>query len=436
MNRLLVIRLGLIRFATSILVVLLAGVLNRIMIAELKVAATLVTTIFSVQHFVSPVGIISGHLSDTRPIWGYRRMPYILGGMLLAAVVMPLFPFTARHLAESGASLTAIGINIFLFGCFGLGVTVSATVVNALIVDEIETEERGSAMTTVWIMTLAGFLVGSAIFLKVIPKYDYKLLIDVFTWSPLAVLGVTVFSLWGIEKKKGAPAVPSAKRMKLFSAYRTLVKNPVMKIFFLFLALSNFSFFLQEYVLEAYGGEVLGFEVFETTGFNFYWSYGVIAGMAGISALLYIIERLDGKKILAVSCLAGAFSFVILAVSAAFSVEAVASNAVLMMGLAKGIYNVGLSHMTMSLVDENGSGFFMGVWNFIAGLAIALGEMMGGPIKDLFSAVTGHLGIGYAGVFLIQAAGLLLCLYFLRKIGEEPCIGEFDGQKTGTFQTP
>ena len=361
--------------------------------------------------------------------------------MLLAVVVMPIFPFSAQYLAQSQASVWAVVINILLFGCFGLGVTVSATVVNALIVDEVAADDRGAAMTTVWIMTLAGFLIGSAVFLKVIPKYDYHLLIRVFTWSPLVVLAITVFSLWGIEQKK--PALPAKPReVKLGAAYRSLVHNPAMKIFFLFLALSNFSFFLQEYVLEAYGGELLGFEVFETTGFNFYWSYGVIAGMAGISALLYIIERLNGKTILAVSCLAGALSFLVLTFSAMYRVDMVASNAVLMMGLAKGIYNVGLSHTTMSLVDENGSGFFMGVWNFISGLAIALGEIMGGPLKDVVTAVTGNLGVGYASVFFMQAVGLVVCLFCLRKIGQVRKTGKesgyvpFNGQDSGVFHAP
>ena len=411
----LVIRLGLIRFGTSVLVILLAGVLNRIMIADLKITASVVTLIFSVQHFVSPVGILSGHFSDTRPIMGYHRTPYILGGMAASVAVMPIFPYMARRMAESAVDLPTLVISAVLFGVFGLGTTISATAVNSIMVDEVPREHRGQAMSVVWIMTLAGFLVGSALFLRLIPAYDPDVLNTVFFWVPLLVMVIAVIGVVGAENRK-EKTLEVARRTSLLTAYRALRQNRMASIFFVFLAGSNFCFFLQEYLLEAFGGEVLKLQVFETTGFNFYWSFGVIAGMSGLAALMYIMEWLDGKKVLAVSCLVGALSFLILGFSAALEIDQVVTNAVLIMGLAKGIYNIGLSHLTMSLVDENNSGFFMGIWNFMSGLAIASGEMIGGPLKDLIQYWTNSASIGYAGAFGLEAVGLMACLYVLDKI--------------------
>ena len=88
----LVLKLGLVRFATSFLVVLLANVLNRVLIVDLTVPAALVTFSFAFQHVMTPVGLVTGYFSDTHPLRGRHRSPYIWGGMLLSVAVMPFLP--------------------------------------------------------------------------------------------------------------------------------------------------------------------------------------------------------------------------------------------------------------------------------------------------------------------------------------------------------
>ena len=90
--RWLVLKLGLVRFATSFLVVLLANVLNRVLIVDLTVPAALVTFSFAFQHVMTPVGLVTGYFSDTRPLRGRHRSPYIWGGMLLSAGGYAFFP--------------------------------------------------------------------------------------------------------------------------------------------------------------------------------------------------------------------------------------------------------------------------------------------------------------------------------------------------------
>jgi BCD family chlorophyll transporter-like MFS transporter len=202
----------------------------------------------------------------------------------------------------------------------------------------------------------------------------------------------------------------------LIKAYMNLRGNRVAVIFFVFLAATNFFFVMQEYVLEPFGGVVLGFEVFRTTGFNLYWSFGVLAGMIAFASLAYLADWRDGRKVLRIGCTAGAFAFFLLGFSSSFRIDNVVTNAVLIMGLSKGVYNVGISYLTMNLVDERNSGFFMGLWNFISGLALALGGMAGGPLRDGVFALTGSSAVGYASVFVVEGLGLLACLYLLRKI--------------------
>jgi BCD family chlorophyll transporter-like MFS transporter len=88
----LVLKLGLVRFATSFLVVLLANVLNRVLIVDLTVPAALVTFSFAFQHVMTPVGLVTGYFSDNYAVRGRRRAPYIWGGMLLSVAVYAFLP--------------------------------------------------------------------------------------------------------------------------------------------------------------------------------------------------------------------------------------------------------------------------------------------------------------------------------------------------------
>jgi MFS family permease len=90
--------------------------------------------------------------------------------------------------------------------------------------------------------------------------------------------------------------------------------------------------------------------------------------------------------------------------------------ALCLLGLARGFYNVGLSHLTMSMAHPTFSGIFMGLWNLASGLALAAGEMTGGFLKDRFFYLSGSNSGAYGWVFLLEGVGLLACLLFLAPV--------------------
>ena len=67
----------------------------------------------------------------------------------------------------------------------------------------------------------------------------------------------------------------------------------------------------------------------------------------------------------------------------------------------------------MRLAHPAFSGVFMGLWNVISGLALAVGEMAGGFFLDLGVKHLGNFGAAYAMVFLAVGLGLLGCLVLL-----------------------
>ena len=111
--------------------------------------------------------------------------------------------------------------------------------------------------------------------------------------------------------------------------------------------------------------------------------------------------------------LIGAVAFGILSWSAWQAQVSLGIAGLWIFGFSKGLYNAGISFLTMRLAHPAFSGIFMGLWNLISGLALAVGEMAGGFFLDVGVNILGILGSAYAMVFLAVGLGLLGCLVIL-----------------------
>ena len=415
----LVLKLGVVRFATSFLVVLLANVLNRVLIVDLTVPAALVTFSFAFQHVMTPVGLVTGYFSDKYAIGGRRRAPYIWGGMLLSVVVMPFFPNWALDLGAQPHSRFLLYQGVLLFSLFGIGTTVSATAINALLVDRIPAPDRGGALTMVWILTLLGFIVGSALSGVLFPVFDPDKINRLFVVVTLAVVAVTFWGAWGIEPPNDAEAAPGHHQMALWPTLKFLASNRQALIFFAFLGTSIFFLAIQTFLLTAYGGEVLGLPVAQTSRFGIYTTYGILAGMVGVHLLVSARKHWANKMVLVASLVVGATAFGLLSLTSFKPDPTWGVYALCLLGLARGFYNVGLSHLTMGMAHPTFSGVFMGLWNLASGLALAAGEMAGGFLKDRLVYLSGSEAGAYGWVFLLEGVGFLACLLFLAPLSLE-----------------
>ena len=409
----LVLKLGLVRFATSLLVVLLANVLNRVLIVDLAVPAALVTFSFAFQHVMTPVGLVTGYFSDNYTLRGRHRAPYIWGGMLLSVAVMPCFPAWALKLGAQPHSLALLYQGVLLFSLFGIGTTVSATAVNALLVDRIPEPERGGALTMVWILTLLGFIVGSALTGRLFPAFHADGMEKLFFLVSLLVAAITLWCAWGIEPLCEAHTDHTHGQMRLWPTMKFLASNRQALAFFAFLGTSVFFLAIQTFLLTAYGGDVLHLAPADTNRFGIYTTYGILAGMVGVHLLLSLRRQWGNRTILAVSLVLGAGAFGVLSLTSFQPDPTYGIYGLCLLGLARGFYNVGLSHLTMSMAHPTFSGIFMGLWNLASGLALAAGEMAGGFMKDRLFDLTGSQGAAYGWVFVLEGAGLLACLLFL-----------------------
>ena len=433
-NRL-VLKLGLVRFATSLLVVLLINVLNRVLIVDLLVPATLVTFSFAFQHVMTPMGLVTGYFSDAYALRGRHRAPYIWGGMLLSVAVMPFFPWWAQAMGAEPHNFGLLGQGVLLFSLFGIGTTVSATAINALLVDRLPERERGPAMTLLWILTLAGFIVGSFIISQLFTVYDPKGLDWMFGLITAGAVIITLWGVWGIEPPERAERQVRPGQLDFWQTLRFLGGNGQSLAFFAFLLGTIFFLAIQTFILTAFGGEVLGLPVAQTSEFGVHLSYGVLLGMVGLHILLSRRKSLGYKGVLVLSLVIGALAFAVLSMTSFKPNPVWGIYALWFLGLSRGLYNVGLSHLTMSMAHPAMSGIFMGLWNLVSGLALAAGEMTGGILKDQMFKVSGTVQGAYGWVFLLEGVGLLACLILLIPLNrgkyQLKLAGLFGGQTQG-----
>lgn len=418
-----IFRLSLVRFATSFLVILLVGVLNRIMIVEFAISKVLVGVILSLQHLVTPVALYFGFRSDERPLRGRRRVPYILIGMALCCLPLPLLPDAALGLANSGGFTLFALVAIASLLMIGVGVALSSMALHALIVDRCPPEQRGGALTSVWIITLVGFIVAAPFYAWLLPEYDQEVMRFIFLGTAIGTFALTLIGVWGQEKRparsreKAAPAYAAVPNNRSFSGvFGALWHNGQARLLFAFLALADFFFFMQEYVLEAYGQEVFELSVAHTTSFNLYWGAGVLISMIALNSLFNIVPALSEKRVLAAGCMICSLSFGLLAFSSVRALEAVILLAVFIMGFGKGVFNVGMARMMVRAARPDISGLVMALWAVVGGVAIGLGELGGGVIVDIGIRATASTPIGYGILFTLQSIGILLCLALMAAI--------------------
>ena len=114
------LRLSLFQITVGMALVLLVGTLNRVMIVELFVPATLVAGMLALPLLFAPFRTLIGFKSDThRSALGLRRAPYIWKGTLYQFGGFAIMPFALLVLSGYGEAIDAprwIGLSAAALG--------------------------------------------------------------------------------------------------------------------------------------------------------------------------------------------------------------------------------------------------------------------------------------------------------------------------------
>src|SRR5689334_4221156 len=194
-------QLGLIHVAVAMTLVPIDSTLNRVMIKELSISATLFAILSSLPYIFAPIQVAIGSYSDRHPIWGFRRTPYILGGLLLCVISLITLPSVAFLMDKNfGLGLLA---GIFAFGAWGMGYNLSAVSYLSLASELSGEKERGKTIATMWFMMIVSIILTAITLGRLVDPYTPEALIRAFEYVAAAALTIGLIGLIGLEPRSG-----------------------------------------------------------------------------------------------------------------------------------------------------------------------------------------------------------------------------------------
>jgi BCD family chlorophyll transporter-like MFS transporter len=409
------LKLGSFHIGSSLADLLTSAVWNRVMITDLGVAAWPVALLSALRYFLAPLTLWAGHRSDTHPILGSHRIAYIWLGRLLMLLSLPLLPLSTVAIARNSGSLTGWALALISFLLFGVGTLISGAPFLALVHDSAPFQRRGQALSIVQVVLVVSFAFIPALYGALMPRYDGAL----FTRLVLTGMGGAtlfwLFSVWGEERRPIDPladkAAPSFRATfgRMWADIRT-------RRYALFLAASAFFAFMQDAILEPFGGDVFGLAAGETTRFNAYWGSGVLIGMIG--TIVATRRRRPDQQIGTTAWGLVLLGIPILLLSATSFLEAlpVVMPVLVAFGLGFGIFTVGGVSLLMAMSTEEQSGSYLALWSAVQLVARGAGIASGGLIRDVALSITGQFNTAYAALFVIEALGIFWTISLLRQV--------------------
>ena len=164
------LRLSLFQVTVGMALVLMVGTLNRVMIVELSVPATLVGAMLALPLVFAPFRALIGFKSDNfKSALGLRRLPYIFKGTMLQFGGFAIMPFALLVLSGYGKAAQAphwIGevAAALAFLLVGAGVHMVQTVGLALATDLVEEQDQPKVVGLMYVSLLAGMILSAFVY--------------------------------------------------------------------------------------------------------------------------------------------------------------------------------------------------------------------------------------------------------------------------------
>ena len=422
MRRLL--RLSLFQVSVGMALVLLIGTLNRVMIVELRVPASLVAFMVSLPLMFAPLRALVGFRSDThRSVLGWRRVPYLWFGTLLQFGGLSIMPFALIVLSGDTTAPPVVGelAAALAFLLVGVGMHTTQTVGLALATDMARPEAQPRVVALLCMMLLLGMVASALLFGVLLADFSELRLIQVVQGSAVATLLLNAAALWKQEARDPSRTAGAGPRPSLVAAWRTFGgSGGRQRRRLVALALGTVAFSMQDILLEPYGGHVLGLPVAATTALTALLAVGGLLGF-GIGARL--LGRGASPYVLAAcGALAGLAAFCAVMFAAPFASTGMFAAGVAGIGLGAGLF----AHCTLTAAMQSAPrghvGLVLGVWGAVqasaAGVAVAAGGFLRDGVGSL--AAQGVLGptlnraaTGYMAVYAVEIGLLFATLVAL-----------------------
>ncbi len=401
------LRLSLFQVSVGMTLVLLTGTLNRVMIVELGVSATLVAIMISLPMLLAPLRALIGFRSDThKSFLGWRRVPYMWFGAVLTFGGLSIMPFALINLTpETQAHLIVGQIAACLaFLLAGAGLHMSQTAGLALATDLSNSDNRPRVVALLYVMLLLGMLVSALLLGRLLTDVTPQSLIQIIQGCALVVIALNHIALWKQEPRNLALTAPDRPRPTFAEAWAEYRKHPQTLRLLTAVALGSAAFGMQDVLLEPYGGEVLKLSVSATTALTAFMAAGSLVGFA--LAARWLGKGVDACRIAALGAIFGVVGFGAILLSGPLAAVTMFQVGTALIGLGGGLFAVGTLTAAMAQASEEGAGLALGAWGAVQITSIGLAMAAGGAMRDGVRWIvdSGGLGTGFEGTALGYAS--------------------------------
>ena len=418
------LRLSLFQVSVGMALVLLIGTLNRVMIVELDVPASLVAVMISLPLLFAPFRALIGFRSDThRSALGWRRVPYIWKGTLVQFGGLAIMPFALLVLAGAGNASHAptwvgragAGLAFLLVGA---GLHTTQTIGLALATDLAPPASQPKVVGLMYVMLLLGMIVSALVFGAALADFSPLRLVRVIQGSALATMLLNVVALWKQEARQPRRTVTEPARDPTFlESWATFSTGERAVRRLVAVGLGTMGFSMEDVLLEPYGGQILGLTVGTTTKLT---ATLAIGGLIGFGLASRILSRgADPFRMACIGALVGVPAFASVIVAAPLYSPFLFGLGTLLIGFGAGLFGHGTLTATMNRAPENQRGLALGAWGAVQATAAGLAVALSGVIRDVVSAaavqnpathsVSGAAS-GYIAVYAIEIVLLIMTI--------------------------
>jgi len=438
------LRLSLFQVSVGIAVVLLVGTLNRVMIVELGVPASLVGIMIALPLVFAPFRALIGFRSDThRCELGWRRVPYIWNGSLLQFGGFAIMPFALLvlagklHAAEAPVWIGQLSAAV-AFLLVGAGVHTVQTAGLALATDLTPVESHPKVVGLMYVMLLAGMIVSALAFGAALANFSPGRLVQVIQGAAVATILLNLVAMWKQETRRPPRGAAAPAADPTFSeAWATFCQGEHAIRRLVVVGIGTVAFGMADILLEPYGGQVLHFTVGATTKLTALLALG---GLLGFSWASHVLGRGgDPYRMTQAGALIGLPGFLLVIFSAPMGIPWVFLVGNFMIGFGGAVFGHGTLTATMNAAPKDQAGLALGAWGAVQATGAGLGIAVSGVIRDVVNAVLGTMqgpwGLPGAASGYMTVYGLEITLLVATVIATIPLIrGRSSVQPAGNAQ--
>ncbi|MEI8177258.1 PucC family protein [Aestuariivirga sp.] len=420
------LRLSLFQVCAGMTLVLLVGTLNRVMIVELGVPASLVAVMLALPLVAAPFRALIGFKSDThRSELGWKRVPYIYRGTMLQFGGLAMMPFALLVLARQGNAAdvppivgqVAAGVAFLLVGA---GLNTTQTVGLALATDLTPPEKQPNVVGLMYVSLLAGSIVSALLFGALLVNFTPGRLVQVIQGAGVATLVLNGIAVWKQEARgRAKPRHAATPDPSFQESWASFMSGDKALARLIAVGVGTLAFSMQDVMLEPYGGQVLGLAVSRTTLLTAAMAAG---GLIGFSLASYVLSRgFDAFRMASLGAMVGVPAFMMIILAAPLLSPVLFGLGTFLIGFGAGLFGHGTLTATMNSAPAEQRGLALGAWGAVQATAAGIGVALGGVIRDtLASLEPGSVLTPYLSVYILEVILLIAAIVTMNSLVKSP----------------